>query len=285
MAQIRENHMLIQPNMLLDANYGLNKHQTNIIMLGLGLIDTTAVNRTEDAITFDIGELYQLSKTKLRRDRYIKVIIDALKDLKNCPLALANPLTNRAREIPWLAEIDMPYQSNELTVKLYFNQRILDLFSQLKGDYTQCLLRNTMPLETTYAKRIYQMAMQYKPPQNIPEMPLAKFRILLQLADTYPKIHDLNRYVIQPAINDINKQTDIHLKLKTIKIGKTVNALQFTYKFKSKKQAEIYQPQSTKKSFKRKSTKRKKSRIQLPAEPSHAQILQKNEQLLKNLKS
>ena len=252
MLQLRENHMFVQPNLMIDADYGLNKHQTNIVMMGLGLLDTTAVHRSKDAITFDIEELYQVSKSKLRKDRYIAIIQQSLKDIKNSPLSLVNPITKDFREIPWLSELSGNFNTNKVT--LYFNQRVLDLFSELKGNYTQCLLRNTMPLQTTYAKRIYQMVMQYKPPQQIPEIALGEFRAMLQLADSYPDYHELNRRVIIPAIKDINKQTDIILNIRTIKTVKTVNALQFSYKFKSKKDADIYQT-SAKKSFKRKAKK------------------------------
>ena len=269
MSQLRQNHMLVQPNLMIDADYDLNKHQTNIVMMGLGLLDTTAINRSGDAITFDIADLHKVSKSKLRKDRYIAIIKQSLKDIKNSPLSLVNPVTKDFREIPWLSELSGNLNTNKIT--LYFNQRVLDLFSEIKGDYTQCLLRNTMPLKTTYAKRLYQMVMQYKPPQKVSAIALGEFRSMLQLLDSYPDYNDLNRYVIIPAIKDINKQTDILLNARPVKTGKTVNALQFSYKFKSKNQADVYQP-STKRPVKRKAKKRSQRTLARPVENTNQSL-------------
>ena len=269
MPELRENHMLVQPNVLVDAEYNLTKYQNNIVLMGLGLLDTNIVHREEDGITFDIEDLYQYTKSKLRKDRFIQIIKDALRDLSGLCLTLVNPVTNDFKVIPWLAELDGNFKTTKVTI--YFNKRLLQRFSKLEGSYTQCLLQNIMLLQTAYSKRIYQYALQYKPPQyEIPEISIEKFRLMLALdykakdgvISKHIEYRDLKRRVLMPAIKDINKNTDITINVNPVYQGKTIVALQFTYKFKSKAHEDVYKPKS-KKSYKR-SNKKRSQRPALP---------------------
>ena len=245
MSKIRKNHMLVQPNILVDAKYNLNKHQINIVMLGLGLLDTTKINVTSDSISFSIEQLYELTGSTMRLRQYIPIIKDALKGITKSSLTLVNPVTKDFKVLPWLSEFRGNLENNE--VKLYFNQRLLNLFSEITGNYTQCLLENTMMLRTSYSKRIYQYVMQYKPPEStVPEITLSDLRTMLQLAGTYSSYHELNRRVLTESIKDINAHTDIKLRMLPVKIGKTVNSIQFIYKFKSAKHADVYKTKSKK---------------------------------------
>ncbi len=247
--KFNENHMLVQPNALINAEHNLTAHESNLVLMSLGLLNTTLVNTDRHIVTFDIADLYQITKTKLRKDRFVLAIKKAIQSLQDKKLTILNPVTHAFESHVWLPSVKGNLKTDK--IELHFNTEILKLFSAIEGNYTQCLLKNIMPLKTQYAKRIYQFAMQYKPPHNIPEMPLAQFRQILQLNDSYTEYKTLNRDVINPAIKDINKQTDIILNLTPIKIGKTVNALQFAYRFKSK-QAEQLVKSSLKKSVKRK---------------------------------
>jgi len=273
MPKLKDNQMLVQPNALVNAKYDLTKHESNLVLMSLGLLNTTIINTGSNVITFDISDLYTITKTKLRKDRFVLAVKKAIQSLQTKQLSILNPITKDFENHVWLPSVKGNLETNK--VNLYFNPELLKMFSEIEGNYTQCLLKNVMPLKTQYAKRLYQLAMQYKPPEcQIPEILLSDFRSMLALTDSYRDYKDLNRYVIIPAIKDINEQTDILLNVVPIKIGKTVNALQFTYKFKSQKHKKAVTP-IAKKSFKRKLNKRKKAGIRLPAEPSHEQTMKK----------
>ena len=259
MTQIKDNQMLIQPNTLVNAEYDLTKHESNLVLMSLGLLNTTIINTGSNAITFDIADLYHITKTKLRKDRFILAIKKAMESLQTKRLSILNPITKDFESHVWLPTIKGNLESHE--VNLYFNPELIKMFSEIQGNYTQCLLKNVMPLKTQYAKRLYQLAMQYKPPQRkIPEIPLGQFRSMLALVDSYPDYHELNRRVIMPAIKDINKQTDILLNVVPVKTGKTVNALQFSYKFKSKEHQLQVTP-ITKRPVKRKAKRSRRSLV------------------------
>lgn len=250
MLQLKDNQMLIQPNTLVNAQYDITKHESNLVLMSLGLLNTTIINTTSNAITFDIADLYHITKTKLRKDRFILAVKKAMQSLQDKKLSILNPITKDFEHHIWLTTIKGNLETNK--VQLYFNPELLKMFSEIEGNYTQCLLKNVMPLKTQYAKRLYQLVMQYKPPNyKIPEIPLHQFRSMLALGNSYSEYKDLNRYVIIPAIKDINQQTDITINLNPIKIGKTVNALQFSYKFKSKNEQSLVTP-TTKRPVKRK---------------------------------
>lgn len=282
--KVKENQMLVQPNVLTEAQYDLTKHENNIILMGLGLINTTLVQDIDEGITFDMNDLYKASKSKLRIDRYRSTIMEALHNLFRKELCLADPVTNDFVVYAWLSELRGNIESSKVT--LYLNPRLVEMFSALEGNYTQCLLKYVLPLQTSHAKRIYQYCLKYKPSfkSEVPEISLQDFRKMTTTQKTYTDYNDLNRYVITPAIIDINKITDITIKLHHIKTGKNITGLKFSYKFKSKEAEKMYLPKTPeidKSSFAKQAKKAINSTSQKPVseqttEERYAQIEKEN---------
>ena len=52
----------------------------------------------------------------------------------------------------------------------------------------------------------------------------------LGLEGKYPEFKILNRAVIKPSVDELNQHTDLVVEYETIKKGRTVTALAFTFK-------------------------------------------------------
>jgi plasmid replication initiation protein len=68
---------------------------------------------------------------------------------------------------------------------------------------------------------------------------LCYFRSLFKLEDKYPLFRDLNKWVIKPAVKEINNSSNLDVYYNTIKKGRTVIALQFDFDEKSQLQFEL----------------------------------------------
>ena len=239
----QDKQMLIQPNSITRAHYRLNIHQKHVILMMLGYLNTTIINRTQDGITFDLKDMHRLTGSKMRMDKYIKVVTKAIDTINNQPLYICGDDGKRSKYY-WLAgNDDYPLDPNNNTVTLYLSSRIAELFSQLKGSYTQCLLKNVFLLKTSYAARLYELVMQYKPNyKKVPVITLDEIRLLLGIEDKYKTYNELQRFVVVPALTEINKLTDIDLTFTPERLGRFVNAIRFTYQFKSPEQEQEYIP-------------------------------------------
>lgn len=56
------------------------------------------------------------------------------------------------------------------------------------------------------------------------------FRSALGISDKYPQFRDLNKWVIKPAVDELNQRSDLTINYETIKKGRTVAALSFEFK-------------------------------------------------------
>jgi plasmid replication initiation protein len=64
------------------------------------------------------------------------------------------------------------------------------------------------------------------------KLEIQKIRGILQLGDKYPTLRDLKKYVITPALEDINTFSNLSLMLAQEKKGREVTHLIFKYAIK-----------------------------------------------------
>jgi len=132
-------------------------------------------------------------------------------------------LIAQARKNGDLLEIQFPeYIRQSLVENTYYTTIDLMIIKQLQGKY---------------AVIIYEMAMRYHK-KEIPELTIEEFRKLTGTTNikTYNNFGENKRKVIEPAIKEINKKTDIILNYEEIKpIGsRSITGIKF--KIKNKKE-------------------------------------------------
>ena len=150
--------------------------------MGLGLLNTTIIQTKDSGITFDIRDLYKITKTGYRQDKYIQVIKKEIQNLFNKQFSIADSETGEFNVYNWLSHLKGNFNNTEIT--LHFGHEIMQLFSNIQGNYTQCLLKNIILLKSNHAIRIYEYAMQYKPGfAEIPEFTIDQFRKYLGIED------------------------------------------------------------------------------------------------------
>lgn len=229
---MNDKKMVYQPNLLTHAHYNLTKQQTDLVILASGLMDTRQFIQQKDGVIFDIRLLHELTGSKMRIDKYIKSIKKSLLELSHKTLKV--DLGNGDIAImPWLGKYQ--YSKDDSVIGIFFNQKIVELYNNMPSKFTLYPLLQALPLNSFYAKRLYQILMQFKPwDRKETIITVEKFRQIFELEQKYSTYIELNRSVLIKAINEINQFTDIKVKMSTKKQSNKVIALVFEYKFKSK---------------------------------------------------
>lgn len=273
------------PNELVNASYSLNRHETDLVLMALGMLNTTQVQRTDTSIKFDLNELYEVSRVSSRKDNYIRDIKKALQSLSSKSISLIYPQTRQFRILNWVSEVSgylsegcLPSQNNvnainsDGNVELFLNPRVIELFSQITGNYTVCNLRYALQLESQYSKRLYQILLKHKN-MEIPPIEIEQLKDMLgvnayvwdtnttkvlEQVKRYPIYAEFRRKVLEPVIKDINRNTDITISYKPVcrgigtGQGKKVYAIRFNFKFKSVQAEQEYQPKTRRRKPKKK---------------------------------
>ncbi|WP_146672543.1 replication initiation protein, partial [Escherichia coli] len=84
-------------------------------------------------------------------------------------------------------------------------------------------------LSSSYSIRIYELLQQFRSTgERI--IALNDFRSMLGIENKYKQFRDLNKILIKPCVDELNKKSDLAVTVETIKKGRTVVALHFRFK-------------------------------------------------------
>ncbi|HID29537.1 MAG TPA: RepB family plasmid replication initiator protein [Desulfobacterales bacterium] len=143
--------------------------------------------------------------------------------------ALAKTLTR------WVSAID--YFPGQGRVRVYFSPRIIPYLAQLSEQFTKYKLRHVAKFRSLYGVRLYELLIQWQSTGER-EIQIDWLRKTFGLQDKYPRIDDLKRRVINPAIKDVNEHSNLWVKCGQRKMGRRIVAFQFQFGLKESKEAQ-----------------------------------------------
>jgi len=94
------------------------------------------------------------------------------------------------------------------------------------GYYTKYEFRYVLPMRSQYAIRLYELLKSYQKNNTTWWFKIDNLKHLLD-CDTYTRYADFRLRVIEPAIKEINKYSDMHINYETEKEGKRINIIMF----------------------------------------------------------
>ena len=122
-------------------------------------------------------------------------------------------------------------------VELVFASDVVPLITRLEKRYTEYELKQVSSLQSEYAIRLYELIIQWKSVGKTNKILLEELRTMLGVdPKQYKKMCNFKAKVLDLAIKQINKYTDITADYDQHKNGRLITG--FTFKFKTKKTKE-----------------------------------------------
>lgn len=112
------------------------------------------------------------------------------------------------------------------TVELVLSEALKPYLLELSKSFTKFELINVLCLRSKYSIRLYQIAKSYLWLGKW-EVDLDRFREIMYIGEKYPQYKELQRNVINNSVKEINKYTDLTLKVSTKKRGRKIDKLIF----------------------------------------------------------
>lgn len=159
---------------------------------------------------------------------------EAMKSLYNRSVMIHNidPPTRkaRARETRWIS--DKAYIDCAGHVQIVFTQEVIKYMTRLESEFTSYQLEKVGNMTSAYAVRIYELLAQHRDIGNR-TLDMAWLRETLQIAlDEYKLTTNFIRKVIEMAVGQINKHSDLTVICKPVKTSRAIT--DFAFKIKSK---------------------------------------------------
>ena len=240
--------MVYKSNALIEAAYRLSVQEQRILLACISQV------RRDEAVTDEV--LYSVHAADLAKLSGM-AIEGAYTELKSAALRLKRREVRLTEEpngkgkkpkvmiTGWVQTIF--YIEGEGRVELRFTKDMLPYLTELTRQFTKYALTDVAKMDTAYAIRLYELLRQWDGIGKR-EIALEQLREWLQLEERYPSIKDFKKWVLDPAVSQINEYTPISVSWDQRKTGRKVTHLLFTF---GPKQDLLVQPKSDKKSKKR----------------------------------
>jgi len=232
-----KNDLIIKSNTLVEACFNLSLTEYRILHIAF----TELAEYESDKGLFHTREfrVYAKDYSKLfnidESDSY-KVLRDASERLFNryftYDRVYQRPDFIECVKSRWVQKIS--YADTQGYIKFQLADDVFTMIGQLKDCFTRYRLSKTAQLTSVYAIRFYEMMIQWQSTKVVPIIELNTLRERLAIEEhEYPRVYDFKNRVLDPAIEQINKYTDITVSYEQHKQGRIITG--FSFKFKQKK--------------------------------------------------
>ena len=161
--------------------------------------------------------------------------VNAARSLKKAALKLKSrfvtlhPREGRAKSINWFeyAEYDDAKNRNGTgMVELKFTPSVMPFLTPLLEQFTQVNLLSVSRLKSVHSIRLYELISQYKS-TGYRVMTIEDFRIAMDVETKYKGTNILVEKVLKPALEELNRASDLRVNYKPLKVGKRIKQLYF----------------------------------------------------------
>lgn len=236
----RRKNLVAKSNLLIEASYRLTLNEQRIVLFSIcqcreeqkglfpGLPVTITAETFAQQFNIDVHNAYGQLKEAMAS------LYERSVTFYDIDPATQNDRVNQTR---WISKAS--YIDGSGHVQVIFTADVVEYFTRLEKEFTSYLLEKAGGLTSANAIRIYEMLLQYL---SIGKrtLEIAELREKLQLTNNEYKVNaDFKRSVIDLAVAQINKHTDLKISYTPKKTGRAITAFEFTIKTKLAKPKKI----------------------------------------------
>lgn len=220
---------IVKSNQIIEASYRLSVAEQRVILSAISQVRRDKPVTDEVLYSVTAAEIAQLCGTDPNT---------AYRDLQNAAERLQTRRVSlilepdgvtirskRRRVTCWVQTVD--YIDQEGRIEMRFGKDILPYLTGLQREFTRYALSDVAKMTSAYGIRLYELLVQW--PEGHRVVALDDLRRWLQLEDRYPSIKDFKRWVLDPAVEQINVHSPLMLTWEQRKTGRKVTHLVFDY--------------------------------------------------------
>lgn len=222
--------LVYKSNALIEASYRLSVNEQRIILGCIAQVRRDAPLTDQQLYTVtaqDVADLAGIGVKTAYRD--LKAAAERLfrreVTLHEAPNGKGGSGA-KVRLTRWVQEV--VYEEDQGTVALRFSQPMVPYLSQLTEQFTRYALADVAHMDSAYGIRLYELLCQWREAGQR-EVDIDWLRDAFQLEGRYVRLADFKRWVIEPAVKQINEHSPLWVKWSQRKTGRQVSHLLFTF--------------------------------------------------------
>jgi plasmid replication initiation protein len=225
MAELTGELEVWQSNRLVEAAQTLTLNEKRLVIAAAALHDPRKPLPPRGTVTLhadDFADVFGLSDSHQ--------VYEALKDaagrlynrtIRTIYTARGKPAERHVRWV-WMAD----YRKGEGTVTLGFSPGVAPYLTLLHTEFTRYKLKQIGNIGSFYGLRLYELCAQFRKAGER-SISLERLREMLDLGEKYQAIDNLRRRVLDGAIKEINRHTDLRVVVTPERKGRKVVGFRF----------------------------------------------------------
>lgn len=234
MANIDQKNIITatQDNQLIEACYTMTINEKRLLLLGISKVNPIPFPKESEPFRFSVtteewAKYYSDEKPWRAMKRAADTLLTRYVTL--------HPKTGITKKLSWFDEVE--YRENEGVVFIRFGWSIQVRLAGMLEQFTKVNLLSVNKLTSLYSIRLYELLNQFRS-TGYRIISVDDFRLAMDCVDSYSLIADLKKWVLKPAMKEINIKTDLRVKQEDLKRGRTI--VQFRFVFSEEKQKDLF---------------------------------------------
>jgi plasmid replication initiation protein len=223
-----KNLTVCKDNKIVEAGYKLTLNEQRTVLACIAQVNSMEELLKTDEFELsakDFAQLFSVSD----KNAY-QALTEVAESLFSRYVVLDNPYPDRPRikrlKMRWISSIS--YLPDEAKIILRFSQDILPFLSELKVTFTKYRLEHIGKMTCVYAIRLYELLAQWQSVGKR-EVEIDWLKKQFQLDENYDRMNNFKARVLDPAVKDINENSNFNVVWEQRKTGRRVTHLTFTF--------------------------------------------------------
>lgn len=227
-----KKEIVVKSNRLIEAIQTLNLVEARLLQLAIVDARETGFGLSPEK-PLELSARRYASAFNVTDDAAYLALIDAEDSLFKRQFTLTNSdgTTTKSR---WIQ--DANYRKGEGRIFVTLTRVVIQEVIRIDGVeqyFTQYRLEQTSKLSSVYSIRLYELLMKWQSVGKTPVFKLETFRAQLGLGvNEYCRMGNFKARVLDLAVEQINKYSDIKVKYEQEKIGRKIEGFKFSFKQK-----------------------------------------------------
>jgi len=227
------NKLVVKDNALIDASFNLSLIEQRIMLLAI-VEARESINLTPDT-AIEIAVNAYVHQFKVDSNNAYSLIKEATKTLKRREFSYLDRYKGKEAlsTANWVNKVT--YVDSSGLIVLYLSNEVISLISRLSEQFTKYHLEQVSDFKSKYSIRLYELLVKWLAVGKTDKYSMNDLRSKLGLGVTeYSTMSNFKSNVLDKAVSEINKHTNIAVDYDQFKNGRIITDIQFKIKSKTK---------------------------------------------------
>lgn len=216
------DNKVTQSNRLIEASHTLTLNEKRLVLCAASLIDPRKPLPKDGFLTIRADTFADVFGIDVRHA--YEALDDAAKRLFNRDIRRYSK-GKLVEQMRWVFHVK--YREGQGCVELGFSPTVVPHLTMLNKEFTSYQLKQIGSLSSFYAVRLYELMSQFL---KLGERActLDQLRQMFDLGDKYQDVKDMRKRVLDPALKELNANTDLAVTAEPNRRGRKIIGFSFT---------------------------------------------------------